>query len=84
METMTSHSEGQTAKAIESETSQLPSDYYLWTGLTILGVSFMLFTFRQKHAALMVGQLASPLLIMGVYNKLVKQSGHDFLDPLPE
>ena len=32
---------------------------------------------RRKSAALLVGQWAAPLLIMGLYNKIVKTEGHD-------
>ena len=31
----------------------------------------------RKSTALLVGQWAAPLLIMGLYNKLVKTEGHD-------
>lgn len=34
----------------------------------------------RRRASIVVGQLASPLLIMGLYNKLVKIQGHDFYD----
>ena len=32
---------------------------------------------NRKSAALLVGQWAAPLLIMGLYNKIVKTEGHD-------
>jgi hypothetical protein len=31
----------------------------------------------RKHSALFVGQWAAPFLLLGIYNKLVKQEGHD-------
>lgn len=31
----------------------------------------------RKSTALLVGQWAAPLLIMGLYNKVVKTEGHD-------
>jgi hypothetical protein len=31
----------------------------------------------------MVGQFASPILIMGLYDKIVKQQGHDYQDKKP-
>lgn len=37
----------------------------------------------KPHATLFVGQSAPTLLIMGLYNKLVKQLGHDRFDPRP-
>lgn len=84
MDTMTSRTEGATAREIESQTSKLPSDLFLFGALTLLGASFMLFTLRQKHSALMLGQVVAPILIMGLYNKLVKQAGHDYLDRQPD
>jgi hypothetical protein len=35
---------------------------------------------RQQAASLFVGQWAPTLLILGVYNKLVKQLGSDSID----
>lgn len=84
MELPGNHTEGKVAKAIESETAKLPSDIFLWTGLGMLASSFFLFGMNYRHSALMVGQLASPILIMGVYDKLVKQAGHDFTDKKPQ
>ena len=83
MENVMSHTEGKVARAIEEQTSKLPSDIFLWTGLSFLGVSFAMHALGHKHSALIVGQLAAPVLIMGLYNKTVKQEGHDALDPLP-
>ena len=75
--------EGKVAKAIETETAKMPSDVFLWTGIGMLASSFMMFAMGRRHAALMVGQLAYPILIMGVYDKIVKQSGHDYQDTKP-
>jgi len=84
METILSHKEGHLAKAIERETSKLPSDLFLWSGLGMLSASFALQICQQKHASLMVGQWAQVVLIMGLYNKMVKQSGHDYKDNRPD
>jgi hypothetical protein len=69
--------EGNVAKTIEKQTSKIPSDVFLWGGLGLLATSAVMQAFKQKHAGLMIGQFAAPLLIMGVYNKLVKQHGSD-------
>jgi hypothetical protein len=79
----TSHKEGPVAKSIETQTSKLPSDLFLWTGLGLLATSVVLHAFKQKHVGLAVGQFAAPVLIMGLYNKIVKQAGHDFLQDEP-
>ena len=69
--------EGRVAKAIESQTSKLPSDLFLWTALGSMGVSLAFKIMGKKHEALFVGQWAAPFLILGLYNKLVKVEGHD-------
>lgn len=69
--------EGAVAKIIESETGKIPSAYYLWTGLGLLGASFLFKALKKKHAGAYIGQLATPLLIMGVYNKLARHATPD-------
>ncbi len=72
-----SKKEGPVAKAIESQTSKLPSDLFLWSALGSMGISLALKIMGKKHEALFVGQWAAPFLILGLYNKLVKVEGHD-------
>jgi len=69
--------EGKVAKAIEEQTSKLPSDIFLWSALGSMGISLALKIMGKKHKALFVGQWAAPFLILGLYNKLVKVEGHD-------
>jgi hypothetical protein len=72
-----SHAEGPVARAIESRTAQLPSDVFLWAaGASILG-SLALRVFRNRDASQFVGQWAPTLLILGLYNKIVKVAGHE-------
>jgi hypothetical protein len=71
------YKEGFVAKTIETQTAKLPSDLFLWTALGALGVGLSLTLLKKGHLGLYVGQWASPLLIMGLYNKLVKLEGHD-------
>ena len=79
-----SHQEGPIAKQIEKETSKLPSDLFLWTGLGLLATAVVLqSTLKKGHWGLLIGQFAAPILIMGLYNKNVKQSGHDFIEDEP-
>ena len=77
------HKEGKVAKAIEKETSKLPSDLFLWAAVGAMGVSLTLKLLSKKNTALFVGQWASPFLLLGIYNKLVKQDGHDKDDKDP-
>ncbi len=71
------HKEGEVAKAIENETAKLPSDLFLWGALSAMAVSVGLQCMKQKHAGLFVGQWVAPMLLFGIYNKLVKQAGND-------
>ena len=74
------NTEGATAKAIEEQTSKLPSDLFLYASLAAMGTSLTLKCLGRKHTALFVGQWASPFLLLGIYNKLVKLEGHDSED----
>jgi hypothetical protein len=69
--------EGKVATSIERQTAKLPSDLFLWAaGASIIG-SLMLKTMKRDGDALFVGQWAPTLLLLGVYNKLVKLMGTD-------
>jgi hypothetical protein len=70
------HSEGYLAKMIEEQTAKLPSDIFLWVGLGCLAASAIVRIF-SNNAGQFIGQLASPVLIMGLYDKIVKTHGHD-------
>ena len=69
--------EGLVAKTIEEQTAKLPSDLFLWSALGAMTVSAGLKIAGRKNSALFVGQWAAPMLLFGVYNKLVKLEGHD-------
>lgn len=72
--------EGKIAKTIEEQTSKLPSDLFLWASIGAMTASMVLKFARQKHLSLFIGQWAAPFLLFGIYNKLVKQGGHDKTD----
>ncbi len=78
------HTEGTVAKKIEEQTSKLPSDLFLWAALGSMAVSASLKIAGRNNKALFVGQWAAPFLLLGVYNKLVKQEGHDHKDTTVE
>jgi len=69
--------EGKLAKEIEDYTAELPSDAYLWTAIGSMGLSLTLKLMQKDHLALFVGQWAAPILIMGLYNKIVKVEGSE-------
>ena len=71
------HSEGIIARTLEEQTAKLPSDLWLWAALGSMGVSLFLQMKGKKDNSIFVGQWAAPLLLIGVYNKLVKIGGSD-------
>ena len=71
------HKEGKVAKAIEQQTAKIPSDVFLWAALGSIGASLIYKIAGKRHDALFVGQWAAPFLLLGIYNKLVKQQGSD-------
>lgn len=71
------HEEGTLTKQIEYYTSQVPSGTYLSVALGSMGLSLALRLAGQKQAANFVGQWVPTILILGLYNKLVKLEGSD-------
>jgi hypothetical protein len=74
------YSEGRVARSIESQTAKLPSDAFLWGAIGAIGGSLVLQIMGNQRVSLFIGQWAPTLLILGLYNKLVKQLGSDRLD----
>lgn len=71
------HKEGPIARAIEEQTAKLPSDLFLWgAGAAITG-SLTLRLLDRERDSQFVGQWVPTLLILGLYNKIVKELGHD-------
>jgi hypothetical protein len=75
-----SHREGPIARTIEQQTAKLPSDTFLWAALGSIGASAVLRVMGKKNASLFVGDWVAPLLLFGVYNKIVKVQGSDRSD----
>ncbi len=69
--------EGRVATAIESQTTRLPSDTWLWLAGAAILVSLGLKATQRRDDALFVGQWAAPFLILGLYNKIVRLLGSD-------
>lgn len=69
--------EGKITVAIEKQTSRVPSGVYLAASLTTMVASFALKCCGKDRTSLFIGQWATPFLIMGLYNKIVKTEGHD-------
>lgn len=78
METRTfGQREDRVTGAIESQTSKLPSSAYLGAAIGSMSASALLKILGKDDWALFIGQWAPTLLIMGLYNKVVKQLGSD-------
>ena len=74
------HTEGPVARRIEEQTAKLPSDTFLWAAGASVVASAALQFMGNRHGSIFVGQWAPTLLILGLYNKLVKQLGSDATD----
>jgi hypothetical protein len=71
------HKEDPVTGAIEAQTSKIPSSGYLAAAVSSMVASAILKVAGKSDAALFVGQWAPAFLILGVYNKMVKQHGSD-------
>jgi len=69
--------EDQFTAAIEKTTSRIPSSAYLALAIGAMAVSATFQAFNKKHESMFVGQWAAPFLLLGIYDKLVKQHGSD-------
>ena len=74
------HREGAVAKTIEQQTAKVPSDAFLWAAIGSMAVSASLHMMGNKDTSVFVGQWAPTFLILGLYNKLVKQLGSDYTE----
>jgi hypothetical protein len=63
--------------AVEAQTSKAPSSLFLGLAIGSMAVSAILKIMGKDDWALFVGQWPAPFLIMGNYNKMVKQHGSD-------
>jgi len=72
------HSEGKVARMIEEQTARLPSDTFLWTAIGSMGVSLVLQLAGKKDLGNFVGHWAPTLLILGLYNKIVKTHDSEY------
>jgi hypothetical protein len=69
--------EGTIARSIEEQTAKLPSDMFLWAAVGAMAGSATLQMAGQKQVSNFVGQWVPTLLILGLYNKMVKILGSE-------
>jgi hypothetical protein len=75
--TGTGPGEGNLTKMIESQTSRIPSGTYLTVAVGAMAASALMMLLGKRNVANFVGQWAPTILIMGLYNKLVKVKGSE-------
>ena len=71
-------SEGNVTKMIEEQTAKMPSGSFLAlaVGAGIVSLGFELFS-RQKDRGSFVATWVPTILLLGIYNKIVKLEGHE-------
>lgn len=69
--------EDQVTSLMESYSAKLPSSFFLGAALASIVGSLILKTTGKDENALFVGQWTAPFLLLGIYNKMVKQHGSD-------
>lgn len=69
------HTEGDVARVIEQQTAKIPSHWFLMAAVGAMSASVVLELTGRQRAGRFLGQWPAPLLILGVYNKLVKTLG---------
>ena len=69
------HEEGSITRIIEQQTAKVPSSVFLVASMASMLASITFEITGRQRSSRFVGMWAPTLLIMGVYNKLVKTYG---------
>jgi hypothetical protein len=69
------HAEGSITRMIEHQTAKIPSNVFLMLALAAMAAALGLEIAGKTRQSRFVGMWPGPLLVMGVYNKLVKVLG---------
>lgn len=69
--------EDQMTALLERYSSKWPTSLFMGAAIASIIGSMILKRQRKHHDALFVGQWVAPFLILGLYNKSVKQHGSD-------
>jgi hypothetical protein len=72
--------EGEITKSLEHYTSAIPSSAYLAVAVGAMGLSLFCQVTGRGRWGNFIAQWAPTVLIVGLYNKLVKLEGHDRTD----
>lgn len=71
----TEHVESSFARMVEHQTARIPSEVFLVAALGSMATSLLGELTGRPRLSRLVGMWPGPLLVMGVYNKLVKMFG---------
>jgi hypothetical protein len=69
------HLESSLTRIIEQQTAKVPSHVFLTASLVTMAASAAFELGNNERASRFLGMWVAPLLVMGVYNKLVKTLG---------
>lgn len=69
------HAEDSFTRLLEQQTAKVPSHIFLFSSFCAMAASLGLEVLGRERAGRFVGLWVTPLLVMGVYNKLVKTLG---------
>lgn len=69
------HAEGALARLIEQQTAKIPSHWFLAAAFVAIGASAGFEAAGRSQSSRFVGQWVAPLMIAGLYNKIVKTLG---------
>lgn len=69
------HAEGSITRVVEQQAAKVPSDVFLFVALASMAAAFLLEIADRRRLSRFIGMWPAPLLIMGVYVKLVKVLG---------
>ena len=72
------HEEDEVTRSIESFTGEVPSSGFLGLAIASMAASLVFMLMGKKNVANFIGLWAPSILIMGLYNKVVKQLGSDY------
>jgi hypothetical protein len=76
-------SEGDMTKKVERQTAGIPSLVFLGVAGAAVAASVTLRFMGQKNASLFVGEWVPTILMLGIYNKIVKTIGSDRMERSP-
>lgn len=69
------HAEGEIARLIEQQAAKIPSHWFLFSAAAAAGLALALELSGRRRASRFVAHWPTPLLAMGIYNKIVKTLG---------